>query len=214
MGSRVRVCLSISWCSGSAAIASTKSTIDESWVSVQMNGISVRSNGGMALTSTARRPVSGIRFATPSAGSSVLSGSTSITISSPGWITRPTISAFADLERLPSSTSVGIGADLPGMSCTCVSAPVYVEPDPDQRNPFACGLPGGREHPQQSLLARDQRNREFPRLDRLGEVGDRRFSCRALRDPPLVDTLQPSLKVQIRWCAEASASGRERLQGM
>ena len=102
-------------------MAFTKSTIDESCRSVHMNGISVRSKGGMALTSNASRPVSGIRLATPSVASSVPSGSTSMTISSPGRITCPGISAFADFERLLSSTSVGIGSDLPGISSTWIS---------------------------------------------------------------------------------------------
>ena len=112
-----------SWFSGSAAIAPTTSTIDESPVSVQTKGISVRSSGGIAVTSTASRPVAGIRLATPRAGSSVPSGSTSIIISSPGCTTHPGISALADADRRLSSTSTGIGTDWPGMSCTCVSRP-------------------------------------------------------------------------------------------
>ena len=65
-----------------------------------------------------------MRLATPRVGSSVPSGSTSITISSPGCITAAGISTFADVERLPSSNSVGIGADLPGMLTSCVCEPL------------------------------------------------------------------------------------------
>ena len=122
-GSSVRVSSSISWFSGSAAMAWIRSTIDESWVWLQTNGISVRSKSGIARTSTSKRPVSGIRLATPSSGSRVASGSTSITISSPGRMTSAGISALADVDRVLSLTSVGIVADLPGMFSTCVSRP-------------------------------------------------------------------------------------------
>ena len=77
----------------------------------------------MSPTSTARRPSFGMRLATPSSRLSVESGSISITISSPGFTTRPGISALTDFARVPSSTSVGTGVDLPGMSTLCVSRP-------------------------------------------------------------------------------------------
>ena len=75
----------------------------------------------MACTSTFRRPSPGIRFVTPGSGSRVPDGSMSMTISSPGWITLPGIRALADRVRLLSSTAVGIGDSLPGMSSECVN---------------------------------------------------------------------------------------------
>ena len=125
IGSRVRVCQSISWPSASSAMASTKSTMDESGSWLQRNGISVKSNRGIVRTSTASRPSSGIRFFTPSPGANIPSGSTSITISRPGWMTAAGISALADFDRFPSLNLVGIGAVFPGMFSTCVSRPSW-----------------------------------------------------------------------------------------
>ena len=67
--------------------------------------MTVRSNRGISCTSTAMRPVSGIRVATPRLGSSVPSGSISITISRPGCTISPGICALADVieeDRVPN----------------------------------------------------------------------------------------------------------------
>lgn len=80
----------------------------------------VRSREGISRTSTASRPVSGIRLGTPSSASTE---STSITNSIPLLIHFAAISAFTDLSRSPSSTSVGIGPDLPATYCEWISSP-------------------------------------------------------------------------------------------
>ena len=106
----------------------------------------MRSKRGISRTSTAIRPVSGIRFVTPSVGSRVPSGSISITISRPGFTTSPGISAFADFKNLLSFNSVGIDVDFPGISSTCASTPFRYNRARDRGNTHAGGLPGRREH--------------------------------------------------------------------
>ncbi len=85
--------------------------------------MSVRSNAGMESTSTLSRPSSGIRFLASRPSSSVSSGSISITISSPGRTTVCGMDALEDLSSEPSSTSVGMATDLPGIVTLYVSDP-------------------------------------------------------------------------------------------
>ena len=137
------------------------------------NGITVRSNDGIARTSTSVRPVSGMRSATPSAGSSVPPGSISTTISRPGCITAPGITAFAERARSPSSNSVGIVADWAGNVDDMRLGTVQEEAGADVRQTLGRGLVGSHEHPEQAVVARHQRHREVDRLDRLRHVRDR-----------------------------------------
>ena len=120
MGRRERTCRNRS---DSASRSRVCSRTDESGSDAARNGITVRSKDGVARTSTSVRPVSGRRPVTPSAESRVPPGSISTTISSPGCMTVPGITAFAERARSPSSNPVGIVADWAGMSTTCVSVP-------------------------------------------------------------------------------------------
>jgi len=121
-GRRSRVCCSMGCPCGSRAIAEVSASTERSGFLSVTKGTSVRGKSGSARTSTAMRPLWGIRAAIASPGSVVPSGSTSITISKPGLSTSPGMSAFADLVSEPSSTSVGIGACPPSISTACTSA--------------------------------------------------------------------------------------------
>ena len=96
-----------------------------------------------------------MRFATPRPGSSVPSGSTSITISRPGRTTWPGITALADFDRLLSSTSVGMAVGLGGgdvlhmrLATACVKA------DAHRGVALVRGLLGGHEGAQQTPFRR------------------------------------------------------------
>ena len=112
-----------SWPCGSAAISAVSSTMALSGSARHRKGTTVRPRTGICRTSSAIRPVSGIRFGTPSPGSRVPSGSTSTTTSRPGRTTAPGISALTELESASSPTSVGMGVAPAGMLATCRSAP-------------------------------------------------------------------------------------------
>ena len=91
---------------------------------------------------------------------------------------------------------------------------IEVEVGPDRGNACGSGKPGSREHPQQRPLARHQRDRELPRLDRLGKVchWHWRIPVCAEGDTAPGDLHQPCLEIGVQRRAQVRAPGDERLQ--
>ena len=98
---------------------------------------------------------------------------------------------MADALNDPSSTSDGMGVD-PGRDVHHVALPaIDVESGPDRWNARPASVGRRHEHPQQGLLARDERHGVPPRLHGLGQVGRRRGSDAAGFEPLSRDAIQP-----------------------